>query len=64
MNWRPSAPKASGRVCSGDRLVITTARFRESPQMAAEKPDRAEPHPATGEAQEGAQRPWWRMFGG
>jgi len=37
---------------------------RESPQTAEEEPERAGPHSAAGEAQEGAQRPWWRrMFG-
>jgi hypothetical protein len=38
---------------------------RESPQTVQEGPDRAEPHAATGEVQEGAQRrSWWRrMFG-
>ena len=30
---------------------------RESPQTVGAKPERAEPHPAPGEAQEGAQRP-------
>jgi hypothetical protein len=38
---------------------------RESPQTVEEEPDRAEPRPATGGAQEGARRPWWRrVFGG
>jgi hypothetical protein len=38
---------------------------RESPQRVEEEPERAEPRPATGEAQEGAQRPWWRrLIGG
>ena len=39
---------------------------RESPQTVGEAPDRAEPQPATGGAQEGVQRrPWWRrVFGG
>jgi hypothetical protein len=38
---------------------------RESPQTVEEVPDRAGPRPATVEAQEGAQRPWWRrVFGG
>jgi excisionase family DNA binding protein len=38
---------------------------RESPETVEEAPDRAEPHPATGEAQGGVQRPWWRrVFGG
>jgi flagellar motility protein MotE (MotC chaperone) len=44
----------------------------EAPQEASEasgtveeEPERAEPHRATGEAQEGVQRPWWRkVFGG
>jgi hypothetical protein len=34
-------------------------------ETASEGGERAEPHPATEEAQEGVQRPWWRrMFGG
>ena len=38
---------------------------RESPQTAEGEPERTEPRPATGEAQEGAQRPWWRrLIGG
>jgi hypothetical protein len=39
---------------------------RESPQTVEEEPVRAEPHSATVESQEGAQRrPWWRrVFGG
>ncbi len=38
---------------------------RESPETVEEGQDRAEPHSATGEAQEGVQRPWWRrLFGG
>jgi hypothetical protein len=36
----------------------------KAPQTATEQPDRVE-GPATGDAQEDAQRPWWRrMFGG
>jgi hypothetical protein len=36
---------------------------RESPETVEEEPERAEkPHSATGEAQEGAQRPWWRKL--
>ena len=34
---------------------------RESPQTV-EEPERAEPHPATVESQEGVQRPWWRRW--
>jgi hypothetical protein len=64
MNYRPSAPKDSGLVCSGDRLVIPTSQLRESPQMVEEELQRAEPRPAAGEAQEGVHRPWWRrLFG-
>ena len=37
---------------------------RESSQTVEEKTERAEPRPATGGAQEGVQRPWWRrVFG-
>ena len=36
---------------------------RESPETVEEAPDRAEPRPATGGAQESAQpRPWWRRI--
>jgi hypothetical protein len=42
MNYRPSAPGASGLVCSGARLVITTAQLRESPETVEEEPERAE----------------------
>src|SRR5215216_2949199 len=36
----------------------------EAAETVEEEPERAEPHSAMGEAQEGAQRPWWRrMFG-
>jgi septal ring factor EnvC (AmiA/AmiB activator) len=38
---------------------------RESPETVEEAPEGAEPHSATGGAQEGTRRPWWRrMFGG
>jgi hypothetical protein len=37
----------------------------ENAETVEEAPQRAEPQPATGEAQEGARRPWWRrMLGG
>src|SRR5215211_5998621 len=32
----------------------------EAPETVEEEPERAEPHSATGEAQEGMRRPWWR----
>ena len=35
---------------------------RESPETVEEASDRAEPHPATGGAQERLQRPWWRRI--
>jgi hypothetical protein len=35
------------------------------PEMVEEAPERTESRPATGEAQEGTQRSWWRrVFGG
>jgi hypothetical protein len=37
---------------------------RESPQTAEEEPERTEPYSATGGAEEGVRRPWWRrVFG-
>jgi hypothetical protein len=37
---------------------------RESPQTVEEEPERAEPNSATGGAQEGVRRSWWRrVFG-
>jgi hypothetical protein len=42
-----------------------SSEARESPQPAKAEPERTEPRPATGEAQERLQRPWWRrVFGG
>jgi len=36
----------------------------ESPETVEEAPEGAEPYSATGEAQEGVRRPWWRrVFG-
>ena len=35
---------------------------REQPKAADEEQERVEPHYATGEAQEGARRPWWRKL--
>jgi hypothetical protein len=47
------------------RELFPPGEARESPQTAREEPARAEPRPNRVEAQEGAQRPWWRrMFGG
>jgi excisionase family DNA binding protein len=37
---------------------------QESSQTAEEEPERAEPHAATGEAEEGVQRSWWRRIFG
>ena len=37
----------------------------EAAETVGEEPERAEPRPTTGEAQESVQRPWWRrVFGG
>jgi hypothetical protein len=58
-----------------NRRIIAALTSRipaiEAPQAATggaetteEEPERAEPRPATGEAEEGVRRPWWlRMFG-
>src|SRR5687767_300813 len=35
---------------------------RESSEPVDEEPERAEPRPATGEAQEVVQRPWWKRI--
>jgi hypothetical protein len=47
---------------------LTAAPSQEPPEAAEtveEEPEAAEPRPAAGGAQEGAQRPWWqRWFGG
>jgi excisionase family DNA binding protein len=41
-----------------------TPEARESPQTVEEEPERAEPYSATGGAEEGVRRPWWRrVFG-
>ncbi|HEX5913631.1 MAG TPA: hypothetical protein VFY54_10940, partial [Rubrobacter sp.] len=37
---------------------------RQSPEAVEQQQTRREPHPATGGAQEGAQRPWWRRVCG
>jgi len=44
------------------RELFPPGEARESPQTVEEEPDRAEPRPATGGAQEGVQRPWWRRW--
>jgi hypothetical protein len=44
---------------------LTAASSLEAPEdgeTVEEAPDRAEPRPATGEAQEGTRRPWWRRI--
>jgi hypothetical protein len=47
------------------RELFALTEARESPQTVEEEPDRAESRSATGGAQEGVQRPWWRrVFGG
>ena len=44
---------------------LTPILGSESAQTVEEEPDRAEPHSATIEDQQGTQRPWWRRwFGG
>jgi phage shock protein A len=46
------------------RAIEAPQEAADAPETAEEAPDRAEPRSATGGAQEGIQRPWWRrMFG-
>jgi excisionase family DNA binding protein len=47
------------------RELFGLGRQTEAQEAAEEQQGRGEPHSATGGAQEGARRPWWRrMFGG
>ena len=46
------------------RELYALRQSRESPQTVEEEPDRAESRSATGGAQEGVQRPWWRRIFG
>jgi hypothetical protein len=47
------------------RELFALREPRESPETAEEASEGREPRPATGGAQEGIQRPWWRrVFGG
>lgn len=46
------------------RTIRAIEAPRESPEAAAEESEGAGPRPATGEAQEGVQRPWWRRIFG
>jgi hypothetical protein len=44
--------------------IEAPAETPEASETVEEGPERAEPRPATGGAQEGTQRPWWRrVFG-
>ncbi len=43
---------------------VGSSEARESPRTVEEESERAETHSATGEAQEGVQRPWWRRIFG
>ena len=51
-----------------DKLREELYALREAPEASEtveEEPERAEPHSATGGAEEGVRRPWWRrVFGG
>jgi hypothetical protein len=45
--------------------IEAPAESPEASETAEEQQGRGQPHSATGEAQEGVQRPWWRrVFGG
>jgi excisionase family DNA binding protein len=56
--------QANAALASRVPKLEAPQEWPDAPEAAAE-PDRAELHSATGGAQEGAQRPWWRrVFGG
>jgi hypothetical protein len=69
-------PRESPVTVEGASEVVETTSYAvevhessreatEAPEAAVEQQGRGEPHPATGGAQEGARRPWWRkIFGG
>ena len=45
--------------------IEAPSEARESPEPGEEQQGRSQPHPATGGAQEGVRRSWWRrVFGG
>jgi hypothetical protein len=44
------------------RELFARREPRESPQTVEEEPERTEPRPATGGAQESVHRPWWRRI--
>ena len=46
------------------RELFASREPRESPQTVEDEPERAEPHSATVESQEGVRRPWWRRWFG
>jgi hypothetical protein len=56
---------AEERIAAFEAELEALREARESSQTAEEEPERAEPHSATGEAEEGVQRrSWWRrVFG-
>ena len=60
--------ESSGPVGEWGELREELYALREAPEASEtveEEPERAEPHSATGGAEEGVRRPWWRrVFGG
>jgi hypothetical protein len=46
------------------RELFASTEPRESPEPVEDEPERAEPHSATVESQEGVRRPWWRRWFG
>jgi hypothetical protein len=60
--WREEAERERDDL---RRELYARREPRESPKPGEEQQGRGEPRPATLEAQESAQRPWWRrIFGG
>jgi hypothetical protein len=56
---------AEERTAALEAELETLREARESPQIADEELEREEePHAASGEAEEGVQRSWWRRIFG
>jgi len=55
---------AEERIAALEAELEALGEPRESPQTVEQKPEGAEPHAATGEAEEGVQRSWWRRIFG
>jgi hypothetical protein len=58
-----NAPKTKTALAARVPQLEAAQEPSEATETVEEEPERAEPRPATEGAQEGVQRPWWRVFG-